>query len=312
MRGVAVMLVVGCGGGVPSAPATLAEPVRITQITPDNPATFDVNNNLVVMDSGSGIRRLVGNRLDVIPGTGAFNFGRFGTDRDGTLLLGSLSTFQLARLEASDQVAFINLQAPTSFDRIAGTPSGAYWLTPLGGGMSFTLPASGTAWVQSTRLLDRVLWTPDSMFAIENGDVVRLAGDDSPQIVASCAEFAGGTCPELELAGVDGQGAIHMARSLDQEVHILDPGTGIYREVALPGELTIVELVAGLQYTMVLANDPDRMERSLWMLASGDDELLRFAAVPQGQFGGQPHVLMDHAGNGYLVVDDNLQAVVLD
>jgi hypothetical protein len=286
----------------------------IPQITTDTPVAFDNTDHLVLMD-GSNLRRLNGSRLDVVPGTSSFSFGRFGVDRDGTLLLGSTNSLAIARLQDNDVLSFL-VSAPTSFDRLTGTPSGAYHITVFGQQTTFVLAPAATQWVDSGKRLDRVLRAPDgTMYAIVDGDIVALGADDSPTVVGSCAEFAGGLCPGLELVGVDGDGGVVMAAPQDQAFHIFDPVGGAFREVALPGMLEIEAVAAGPQLALVLAVDPERdNQRSLWLLRQGDSELLRFATVASDglEFGGLVKPLVDHAGNGFVAGNGQLQAVVLD
>jgi len=317
MRG-PLVVVVGLAGGVAacggssSTPAHLEPAGQLTFITVDTPATFDTHDSLVMMDASSGLRRLVGNRLVAVSGGGSFTFGRFGTDRDGAVLMGSLGNALLARLEDDDTVTLINPQVPTGFDTILGAPSGSYYISSRGVEHSLVLPPGGAAWVDSGRLLDRTLRAPDGeVYAIENGDVVRLGTDDSPTPVGACSDFSGGLCTDLELAGVDADGGLTMGRVGNADVHVLDPGTGTFAEIDLPGALQIDSIAAGSQYTLVVADDPDRgREQSLWILLQGTDELLRIASLQLTSV--PPIPLVDHAGNGFVIVDDQLQAVVVD
>src|SRR4051812_40387056 len=106
MRGLVVALAVGACGGAPTLPAHLEMVGVIPQLSNDTPATFDNTDHLVIMD-GSELRRLDGTRLDVVPNTGIFPFGRFGIDRDGTVLIASGATVQIGRLETNDTFTFL-------------------------------------------------------------------------------------------------------------------------------------------------------------------------------------------------------------
>lgn len=308
----AVVVLIGCEGA-PAVPARLEELADIPQTGSDQPAAFDVDDTLVVMDNSTGLRRLVGTRLRSIPGGELFSFGTICVDRDGTLLIGSSNNGQLARLEANDTIVNIVPQPPTSFTRCTATPSGAYHVLQFGAVNTLTLPEAGTVWVDSMRALDRTLLAPDgTIYAIENGDIVLLDDTDVAVPVASCAEFAGGTCPNLALAGVDNAGHVHMAISGLPELHILDPDGGSYREVVLPGGLLIERVVTGPLHALVMASDPMRNnERSLWLLEDGADQLVRFASLGQNEFG-LVQLLADHAGNTHVISNGKLSRVVLD
>jgi hypothetical protein len=146
-----------------------------------------------------------------------------------------------------------------------------------------------------------------------DGDVVSLDGSDAVDVIASCADFGGGVCLDMELAGSDDRGHVHMAIKGTREVHVLDPSSATYRHVALPGMLEVEKLTAGAAMTVVIAKDPERdNETSLWLLAPGSDQLLRFAPLPNAQFGGFAKLLSDRAGNAYLLADGKFQAVVLN
>lgn len=314
MRGVAAIVVLlGCGGA-PDTPARLEELGEVPQNGQDLPAAFDFDDSLVLIDGNTGLRRFAGGRLLTVSGGGAINFGLICVDRDGTLLIGNSNFLQLSRLEPGDRLVEVTPPPPTSFTRCTGTPSGAYHVRPFSAATTLTLPAGGAAWVDSLRTLDRTLLAPDgTMYAIENGDVVRLGADDAPTVVASCAEFAGGVCPDLELTGVDGAGHVHMAIKGLPDLHVLDPATGGYRDIALPGGLVIEAVASGPLNTLVLANDPARDDaRSLWLLPDGGDQLLRFASLLSSplQFV-SVRVLVDHAGTLHVIENGKLSRVVL-
>jgi hypothetical protein len=266
------------------------------------------------MDGNTGLRRLAGDRLDTIPNGSLFPFGTIGFDRDGILLLGSQSTGQLARLEANDAFTFIDPSPPQTFTRSAGVPSGAYHVVTFGAITTLTLPPAGVMWVDSTRTLDRTLRVPDgTIYAIENGDVVRLEADDTATPIASCAEFSGGTCPGLRFGGADASGHLHLGESGQQTLHVLDPSAGSYREVTLPGALELVDLVTGANNGLVMASDPDRSdERSLWLLEDGSDQLLRFATLGNPNVIGFAQLIADREGITYILVQGKLQVVVID
>jgi hypothetical protein len=309
MRGL-LLLVVGCGGA-PDVPARLEEIGSVPQLFQDTPAAFDSNDTLVLMDGNSGLRRLNGNRLDVIPGGSQFSFGSMGVDRDGTLLLGSFNVTQLARLEPNDAIVTIAPAPPLTFATSVGTPSGAYYITPSGALDMLMLPAGGTIWVETPRKLDRTLRAADgTIYAVVDGDIVSLAADDSEVIIASCAEFAGGICLDLQLGGTDAAGHVHMTVRNTSDVHILDPIAGTYREVSLPGGLEVDAMAAGAAMTVVIATDPARAnQRSLWMLGPGSNQLLRFAALDTS-LGTFARVLAAPSGNVFVIADGKLQAVV--
>ncbi len=299
----AIVLLLGCEGA-PDIPARLEELGDVPQTGQDLPAAFDFDDSLILIDTSTGLRRFADGRLRTVSGGGAINFGVICVDRDGTLLIGNSNALQLQRLEPGDQLINIAPQPPTSFTRCTATPSGAYHVLPFSATTTLTLPAAGAAWVDSMRTLDRTLLAPDgSIYAIENGDIVTLGADDSPTIVASCAEFAGGVCPDLELAGVDGAGHVHMAIGGQPDLHVLDPNTGGYRDIALPGGLEIEAVATGPLNTLVLATDPARNDaRSLWLLPDGGDQLLRFASLassPQQSI--FVRILADHAGQLHLI-----------
>lgn len=310
---VAVVVLIGCGGA-PGVPAHLEEIGDIPQTGSDLPAAFDVDDTLVIMDNSTGLRRLVGTRLVSVTGGSQFSFGTMCVDRDGTILIASFNTGQLARLEANDQIVNILPQPPTSFTKCTAVPSGAYHILQFGSVNTLTLPLAGAAWVDSMRALDRTLLAPDgTIYAIENGDVVVLDGNDVASTVASCAEFAGGTCPNLEFAGVDNAGHVHMAIPTLPDLHILDPNGGSYRDIALPGGLEIVTMVTGTQHALVMASDPDREdERSLWMLEDGADQLVRVTTLGPPFSLGFVRLLADHAGNTHVIANGKLSRVVLD
>ena len=310
---VAVVVLIGCEGA-PAVPAHLEEVADIPQTGSDLPAAFDVDDTLVLMDNSTGLRRLVGDRLRSVSGGESFSFGSIGVDRDGTLLLGSQNTGQLARLEANDVITNIAPQPPSSFNKCTAVPSGAYHILQFGAVNTLTLPLAGAAWVDSLRALDRTLLAPDgTIYAIENGDIVELDSTDAAATVASCAEFAGGTCPNLELAGVDSAGHVHMAIPGLPDLHILDPDSGSYRDIALPGGLEIVTMVSGTQHALVMASDPDRDdERSLWLLEDGSDELVRFTSLGAPFTLGFVRLLADHAGNTHVIASGKLSRVVVD
>lgn len=308
----AIVLLLGCGG-TPDSPARLEELGDVPQSGQDLPAAFDFDDSLILIDGNTGLRRFAGGRLLTVNGGGSINFGVICVDRDGTLLIGNANFLQLQRLEPGDKLVDVTPQPPTSFTRCTGTPSGAYHILPFSAATTLTLPAAGTAWVDSMRTLDRTLVAPDGrVYAIENGDIVELGADDSPTIVASCAEFAGGPCPDLELAGVDGAGHIHMAIKGLPDLHALDPSTGIYRDIALPGGLEIEAVAAGPLNTLVLAVDPARdSQRSLWLLPEGGDELLRFATLASSplQFV-FVKILVDRSGTLHVIENGKLSRVV--
>jgi hypothetical protein len=308
----AIALVVGCGGA-PAAPARLEEVGNLPDIGPDLPAAFDFDDTLIVMDPSTGLRRFADGRLLSVTGGANFTFGQICVDGDGTLLVSSSNFGTLARLEPGDMLKPIMPAPPTTFTRCTGTPSGAYHILPFGAATTLTLAVGGASWIDSMKAIDRTVRAPDgTMYAVLDGDIVVLGSDDSAEIVASCAEFAGGTCPNLELGGVDGAGGIHMAITGLPDVHVLDPGSGTYRDIVLPGGLLISSLVAGSQYALVAAIDPERNnELSLWVLLDGSDELLRFATIGAAD----PRFLrlvMDHAGTGHVIAGGKLQRVVLD
>ncbi len=308
----AIVLLLGCEG-TPDIPARLEELGDLPQTGQDLPAAFDFDDSLILIDGNTGLRRFADGRLRSVNGGGAINFGVICVDRDGTLLIGNSSTLQLQRLEPGDRLIDIAPQPPTSFTRCTATPSGAYHVLPFSAVTTLTLPAAGTAWVDSMRSLDRTQLAPDgTIYAIENGDIVTLGASDAPTVVASCAEFAGGACPDLELAGVDGAGRVHMAIKGLPDLHVLDPSTGEYREIALPGGLVIEAVAAGPLNTLVLANDPERQDaRSLWLLPEGGDQLLRFASLASSplQFI-FVRVLADHAGTLHVIENGTLSRVV--
>ncbi len=309
----AIVLLVGCEGA-PAVPAHLEEIGDIPQTGSDLPAAFDVDDTLVIMDNSTGLRRLVGDRLVSVANGGQFSFGTICVDRDGTLLLASFNTGQFARLEANDQIVNISPQPPTSFTRCNAVPSGAYHILPFGAVTTLTLPLGGTVWVDSMRALDRTLLAPDgTIYAIENGDIVVLDANDAATPLASCAEFAGGTCPDLELAGVDNAGDIHMALPGLPDLHILDPDAGSYRDIALPGGLEIVTMVTGTQHALVMASDPEREdERSLWLLEDGANQLVRFASLGSPFALGFVRLLADHQGNTYVIANGKLSVVAVN
>ncbi len=313
MRGVATLvLLLGCGG-TPENPARLEELGDVPQNGQDLPAAFDFDNSLILIDSATGLRRFADGRLRTVSGGGGITFGVICVDRDGTLLIGNSNFIQLQRLEPGDQLIDITPQPPTSFTRCAGTPNGAYHIQPFGLATTLMLFRDGEAWFDSMRTLDRTQRSPDgAIYAIENGDVVKLGADDAATIVASCAEFAGGVCPDLEFAGVDGAGHVHMAIKGLPDLHVLDPSTGGYRDVALPGGLVIEAVATGPLNTLVLANDPARNDaRSLWLLPDGGDQLLRFASLLSSPSQFSPvRVLTDHAGTLHVIENGKLSRVV--
>lgn len=312
MRQLALIVACGCGGA-PASPAHLEELAdNLPFGTQEVPAAFDANDRLLVMDFNSGLSRFNGTRFVTLPDGFQFTFGSFGVDRDGTLLVGS-SSAMLARLAPDDTLAFITPSPPLTFVGSAGLPSGAYHVVAPGNPTTFTLPAGGDAWVDSTRRLGRTLRAPDgTVYAIENDDIVALDATDAPVPVATCADIAGGTCPGLEFAGVDGAGHLPFGLFGRPTIHILDPASGTFRTVDLPGGLEIERLTAGAQLTLVLAQDPMRdNERSLWLLESGADQLRRFASLPSFAFE-TFQLLVDHAGNAYVMGQGRLHAVVLD
>lgn len=314
MRGLGVVVVLAACGGAPESPAHLEEVGDIPDIFQEIPAAFDANDTLVLMDGNTGLRRLVNDRLVTIPNGSQFSFGTIGIDRDGALLLGSSSSGQLARLEDNDVFTFISPMPPQSFSRSAGVPSGAYHLVVFGGLTTLTLPTAGVVWEDSMRLLDRTLRAPDgTIYAIENGDVVQLEADDSATTLASCAEIAGGTCPDLELAGVDANNHVHLGLPGEQSVFVLDPSAGSLAEVTLPGSIEVVDLVTGANNGLVIGRDPDRNdERSLWLLENGSSQLLRFATLGNPNSIGFVQLLADRAGNTYVLAQGKLQVVVID
>jgi hypothetical protein len=309
----ALIVVAACGGDVPASPAHLEELADNLPFSGQVvPTAFDANNALLVMDFSSGLMRFNGMRFVAVPNGATFTFGSFGVDRDGTLLLGAQSS-SLARLEANDTVTFLQPGPPVSFTGSAGLPSGAYHVVVPGQQTTFVLPPGGVSWVDSMRRLDRTLRAPDgTIYAIENDDIVTLDATDAAVPVATCADIAGGTCPGLDFAGIDGAGHLHFGLVGRSTIHILDPAGGAFREVDLPGGLEIESIVAGLQYTLVLAVDPMRdNDRSLWMLASGDDQLLRFTSLVSSAFE-VFQLAVDHAGDAFVLGQGRLHAVVLD
>lgn len=300
-------LAAGCGGaGEP--PAHLEELGDVPQLFAGQGVAFDVDDSLVIMDGNSGLRRFAGGRLRAVSGGSGFSFGTICVDRDGTLLLGSGNLQRLARLEPGDRIVDL-VTPPTTFERCSATPA-AYHILPFGAATTLVLPTGGVAWADSTRLLDRTLRAPDGViYAIEGGDIVTLGPDDAPAVVASCAEFAGGACPDLQLIGVDGAGHVHVVVPGLPGLHILDPVAGVYRDVELPGNLVIEQAATGSQVALVIASDPDRdNERSLWLLEDGAPSLLRFASLPRDLGVFVP--LVDHAGTAHVVGNGTLQRVV--
>jgi hypothetical protein len=313
MRGVAALvLMLGCGGD-PEIPARLEELGDVPQNGQDLPAAFDFDGSLILIDSNTGLRRFADGRLLTVTGGGGINFGVICVDRDGTLLIGNSNFLQLQRLEPGDQLIDITPQPPTSFTRCTATPNGAYHIQPFGAATTLMLARDGEAWFDSMRTLDRTQRAPDgTIYAVENGDIVRLAADDSPQVVASCAEFAGGTCPNLEFAGVDGAGHVHVAIKGLPDLHVLDPSTGGYRDIALPGGLEIEAVATGPLNTLVLATDPERQDaRSLWLLPEGGDQLLRFASLTSSPLQSVfVRILADRAGTLHVIENGKLSRVV--
>jgi len=314
MRGLGVVVVLAGCGGAPESPAHLEEVADVPDIFQELPAAFDNNNTLVVMDGNTGLRRLSGDRLVSIPNGSQFSFGSIGIDRDGALLLGSSSTGQLVRLEDNDAFTTIDPLPPQTFSRSAGLPSGAYHIVVFGAVTTLMLPPAGVAWEDSMRQLDRTLRTSDgTTYAIENGDVVRLEADDAATPIASCAEIAGGTCPNLELAGADASGHVHLALPGSQTLHVLDPSAGSLREVTMPGNLEVADMVTGAVNGLVLGSDPDRNdERSLWLLEEGSTQVLRFATLGNPNQIGFVQLLADRNGSTYVLSQGKLQLVVLD
>lgn len=310
MRGL-LILVAACGGA-PPAPAHLEELGDIPFTGQQLPAAFDENNQLLLMDGNTGLRRFDGTRLVTIPNGGNFAFGSFGVDRDGTLLIGS-SFGQLARFETGDLIVNIQPSPPFSFVGSAGVPSGAYHLAQSGGITTQVLPAGGTAWEDSLRRLDRTLRAPSgAIYAIENDDIVELDSNDAGVAVGSCAELAGGTCPFLEFGGVDANGHLFIVLPERPSFHILDPSAGAFREIVMPEPIEVVSATAGSQYAVVIGSDPDRNdEQSLWLLEPDSDEVLRFTTLGQQSF--DPiQLIADHAGNIYTLGQSKLRMVVLD
>ncbi len=313
----AVVVLVGCEAA-PEIPAHVDEIAASIPVGRSNFAmAFDVDDSLVFMDStfGSpGLRRLIGDQLVTIPDGGLFSSGTMCVDRDGVLLIGGSSAGELARLEPVDQLVATSPGPPPSFRRCTVTPSGAYHVLPFDAETTMMLPAGGSVWVDSKRAFDRTQRAVDGTFyAILDGNVVTLGMEDSPTIVASCTQIGGANCRGLELAGVDGAGHLHMAIAGRRELYILDPATGTYREIALPGTLVIEAVITGTQYALMVANDPVRESvRSLWLLADGGDRLLRFGTLRTPSFGGLLRLLLDHSDNGYVFERSRLLRVVLE
>ena len=298
-----------CGEDVPAPPVTLEERAEIPVLSEFLDAAFDRDDTLVVMD-GTGLRRLVGTRLDLVPNSGEFAQGTFGVDRDGTLLVGSLFSSSLARLDGAP--VFLT-PVPAQFEAPVGTPAGAYWIRVRGATTSMVLPPGMTMWTQNSLDLSRTLRAPDgTRYAIVDGDVVRMGADDTLEIIASCAEFGGATCGRAQLAGLDADGHIALADVGARGVPFLDPVAGTFRFVELPASLLVIDARASVQGTVAAARDPDRdNQRSLWFLAPGAAAFERFHTLPELS-GGELRLLADGDGTLFLADAGKLNEVVVE
>lgn len=304
-----VGVVAACGEDLPDPPAKLVTLATIPFLSPQSPIGFDADNKLIVMDgNGIGLRRLNPPRLDVIPGTKAFSFGVMGVDQDGILLVGSFQTSTLARLPPTDILTMVGPAVNMTFRSPVGTPAGNYYVHVEFDNMTRKLV--GALWEPSPLDLRRTLRAPDgTLYAIVDGDVVRLGAADAIEPITTCTDFGGSTCGDGQLVGVDADGHIALGDSGARGVPLFDPVAGTAREVRLPGELTVLSAVAGSRLIAVAATDPERnFDRSLWVLPAGGDEFFRIAALPNN--GTEPRLVADRLGNTFMIDGDQLAELV--
>jgi hypothetical protein len=274
---------------------------------PEHPTAFDQDNRLVLMD-GVRLRRLDGVVLETVAGGDQFSQGSIGFDRDGALLIGSQLNGSLARL--TSQVVFLPAVG-TVFEAPVGAPSGNYFVhVTFNGTTQIHVPSSGV-WTASTLDMSRTFYAPDgTLYAIANGDVNRVTATDTFEVVASCAEFGGATCGTAELVGTDENGHLMLADAGARSVQFLDPATGAYRVVEMPGELAIFAGRACVHGSVVVARDPNLADqRSLWVLRPGSDAFERVVTLITD--GGAIRVLADRSGELHLIANEQLTRIVV-
>jgi hypothetical protein len=299
--------VAGCVDGAPP-PAARVEPVASFDgvLFRVRAAAFDPEGSLVISDGNSGLFRLRDGRFRRIPGSEAFAFGNFGYDRDRALLVAGAGAGVVARLPSNDVFSSIGPPVPESADTPIGTLAGNIYVRALSAQRQYVLLADAAEWTVTDLDLHRALHAPDGqVYAIHDGDIVRLAADDRPAPIASCTAFGGGACGALELAGFDAEGQLVMAAEGAASLQVLD-AVGTLRDVDLPGELVVHRVCASSRMTALVARDRSRMELSLWLVAP-DDRFSRITTVPF-----PTHLVADPAGAVFLVDGLGVSTIVLD
>jgi hypothetical protein len=304
---IALLLVAACGEDLPDP---LARIEVITTLPFGDPTTvelaFDQDSSLVLADRFNGLQRLDGTTFRPIPGTDAFAFGSFGSDRDGSLLV--TNNFNVAKLPPNNVLTPIGPGLPESCFAPIGTAAGNYYVRSSSETTSFMLAPGAVEWAVTPLQLANALHAGDgSLFAIIDGDLVRLDATDTATPISSCPEL-GGSCARHVLSGLDADGQIYMLDIGGRAIAIADP-TGAIRELELPGGLLAESLEASTQMPLLVATDPARAdERSLWLLPLGAAAFARVATLPITR---ESRLLADRAGAMYLVNGPELHRIVL-
>ncbi|MEO8706929.1 MAG: hypothetical protein ABI867_43280 [Kofleriaceae bacterium] len=306
MRALVLIALTACGGtGGP--PARLVEVGTLPdtfELFDPRALAFDTDNSVVLADLSS-LRRLIGDRFDVISNTQIFASGTFGIHTDGTLLVSAQQSV-IVGIVTGNTVANIAPPPPVQGIHPVGTPAGSIYLESEFGGQRFLL-VSGV-WAETTLDLSRTLRLPDGrMLAIIDGDIVEVGAGDAITPIISCAEFGGAQCGNLTLGGVDAAGTLYMAGGV-AAFQMLDAGGGVLREASLPGNLVATQIVAGAAMIVVVGVDPDRdNEASVWLVEPGGDDIQRIATLV-----GRQRLLADRTGTAYLAGNSKLQAVTIE
>jgi hypothetical protein len=311
-RAAALALVLAaCAEDVPAPPGLLelgpSLPFTTTDLV-DFAAAFDPRDSLVISD-GMQLVRVSGLFTGAIAGSaGVAVRPSFGFDRDGELLVGGQTT-QLVRLEPTDLLTPIGPQVPiVPFFAPVATPAGNYAILgrPPGGPLRFTPGA--TSWTPGPDLSRTFRAGDGTLYAIVEPAITRLAADDTPVALATCAD-TGTSCAALALGGLDGAGQLFVCARGDTAIHAIDSGGGVHA-IDLPSVLQLVDVRATAASVLVLASNPARGgELTLWLLAG--DTFQRIDAISTSGDGFPNRLMADQSGRSYVLHDHRLDGVFL-